>query len=339
MPVRDGARWIAEAIGSVLAQSFRDFELVIVDDGSVDGTPAIIDGFAARDPRVVVLRRAPSGVVASLNAGLAIARAPLIARLDADDIAEPQRFADQITAMQRDPDLVLLGSWATDINDEGRVIGTRQPETDPTELKNRFESGNPMIHPSVMFRTTAARAVGGYRAAFIAAEDYDLWLRLRSHGSIANLPQALIRYRVHPGSITSREPLQQMFSTRLALRSAELRHAGRPDPLEDHRRPVLMCDEVPEAYADLASLYCFLGQSDPRMALQQSEIPVLEKPDRIRLSRRERTLAQQALARRIACNPEAASAAQWWQLYKLRPTRALPLLWRTWAKSRTAGKF
>lgn len=332
MPVRDGARWLAQAVVSVLAQSFRDFELVIVDDGSVDETSAIIDGFAAGDPRIVILRQPPSGVVPALNAGLAAARAPLIARLDGDDIAEPTRFAEQIEAMQRDPTLVLLGSWATEIDGDDHVTGMRRPEIDPAKLKRRLDAGNPIIHPSVMFRTSLARKVGGYRAAFAAAEDYDLWLRLADHGAIANLPRELIRYRVHADSITAREPLQQMFATRLARRSASLRREGAPDPLAHCDTPVLMASELPAAYADIARLYRILSWNEASLTY-----PPLTELSRDRLSRRERTLAQQAVARMIAADPRGASVALWWRLCVLRPWRAPRALWRIWTTSGPAG--
>lgn len=327
MPVRDGARWLEEAVGSVLAQNFRDFELIVVDDGSSDATPSLLADFAARDSRIVVIRQPPSGVVAALNAGLAAARAPLVARLDADDVAEPERFAEQIDTLRRDPMLVLLGSWAKDIDANGRITGMRRPETDPDDLERRLETGNPMIHPSVMFRTAAARAVGGYRIAFAAAEDFDLWLRLLVHGRIANLPRELIRYRVHHESITAKQPLQQMFATRLALRSAELRRDGATDPLIDYGKPFSVHSDSPPAYADIVRLYRILTWTgdDPDEAGVMLPLDVLRRPD---LSRRERSLAQQAIARIIAANRATAPAALWWHLCALRPARAVPLLWR-----------
>lgn len=327
MPVRDGARWLGEAVGSVLAQNFRDFELIVIDDGSTDATPSLLADFVAKDPRIVVIRQAPSGVVGALNAGLAAARAPLIARLDADDVAEPQRFQEQIDAMRRDPMLVLLGSWARDIDADGRVTGMRRPEIDPDELERRLETGNPMIHPSVMFRTAAARAVGGYRAPFAAAEDFDLWLRLVVHGRIANLPRELIRYRVHHDSITAKLPLQQMFATRLALRSSELRHDGASDPLTDHGKPFSVHSDSPSAYGDIVRLYRILTWTgdDADEAGTALPLDVLMRPD---LSRRERSLAQQAVARIIASDRAAAPAALWWRLCALRPSRAFSLLWQ-----------
>lgn len=337
MPVRNGARWIAEAIGSVLTQTFRDFELIIIDDGSTDGTLAIVEEFAAHDPRIVMIEQAAAGLVVALNTGLAQARAPLIARLDADDVAVPARFTEQVATMQNDPQLVLLGSWATEINDNGRVIGLRRPQTDAAKLKESLVCGNPMVHSSVMFRTAVARAVGGYRAAFAAAEDYDLWLRLSEHGTIANLLRELIRYRVHGASVTARQPLRQMFAARLALRSAELRQQGVEDPLANSETPIAMESELPAAYADIARLYRLLSCMAFKPPLDTVRASLLTEVSRNALNRRERKLAQLAVARLIAADPRSTPAALWWRLCMLRPSRAVPLLWQLWTKRNDIG--
>jgi glycosyltransferase involved in cell wall biosynthesis len=121
MPVRDGERFLQSAIDSVLAQSFTDFELIVIDDGSSDSTLAILAEAARRDPRIVVVSKGSMGIVAALNLGLAMARSPLVARLDADDIALPGRLARQVETMQRDPVLGVLGGFAELIDESGRT--------------------------------------------------------------------------------------------------------------------------------------------------------------------------------------------------------------------------
>ncbi len=178
MPVHNGAEWLAEAVSSVRAQDFGDFELIIVDDGSDDGTAAMLSGIAAADRRIRLLHQLPQGIVAALNKAIAEARAPYLARLDADDRARPDRLGKQFTFMQAHPEIGLLGTFAERIDAAGNVVGRLAPPTDPARLARVLARTNPFVHSSVMMRTALVRRIGGYRAAFRAAEDYDLWLRL-----------------------------------------------------------------------------------------------------------------------------------------------------------------
>jgi hypothetical protein len=231
MPVRDGARFLRTAIDSVLAQTLKDFELLVIDDGSRDATPAILAEATRSDARVRVITQAPSGLVVALNRGIAEARAPLVARLDADDIAGPARLARQIETMRREPDLGLLGSYAEEIDADGRALGARKPPVSHEALVAALARGNPFIHSTVMFRAGLVRALGGFRAALEAAEDYDLWLRIAEQARVANLPETLVQYRTHAQSVTGRNEVRMAFSVRMARRAAAERQAGRPDPL------------------------------------------------------------------------------------------------------------
>jgi glycosyltransferase involved in cell wall biosynthesis len=230
MPVRNGARWLREAVDSVLDQELRDFELVIVDDGSDDDTVSLLERCGRGDDRVRVLRQPPQGIVAALNLGIAAARAPYLARLDADDVARRDRLAQQLAFIERHDRVDLVGSAAQVIDEGGAVIGRIAPPIDPGELARHLRRGNPIVHSSVMMRADAVRRSGGYRKAFGAAEDYDLWLRMAESGGIANLPERLVSLRRHDASVSRRNAVRQSFSVRLAQRSAAARRAGADDP-------------------------------------------------------------------------------------------------------------
>ena len=229
--VRDNARFLAEAVDSVLAQTLTDLELVVVDDGSTDESPGILDGYAARDPRVRVFHRPPSGIAAASNFGLAQCRAELIARLDADDIAMPDRLERQVAWMETHPDLVALGGWMITIDASGRELDVRRYPTDPEAFRVAMLASVAMAHPASILRRRAVLEVGGYRSEFNYASDYDLWLRLEERGGLANLPEVVTRYRLHADQVTTRSRPEQARSAELALRLAKLRRSGGTDPL------------------------------------------------------------------------------------------------------------
>src|SRR4051812_12524034 len=143
MPVWNGESFLAEAIESILAQTCRDFEFLIIDDGSTDGTPAILREFEARDPRVRVLWQQHEGLVAALNAGLAAARAPLIARMDADDVSTPERFELQLAYLQAHPECVVLGTAMLVTDPDGAPIYTQPAETCHATLLRNLLMLNP----------------------------------------------------------------------------------------------------------------------------------------------------------------------------------------------------
>jgi glycosyltransferase involved in cell wall biosynthesis len=232
MPVRNAARWLPEAMESVLAQQFREFEVLVIDDGSDDGTPALLADVARTESRIGVLRQPARGIIAALNLGIATARAAYIARLDADDRARPDRLARQLAFMQAHREIVLVGSAAEVIDAAGAPIGRIVPPTEPARLARRLRRGNPFIHSSVMMRTEVVRELGGYRRPFAAAEDYDLWLRMAEIGGIANVPQTLIAYRRHQSNLSRHQAVRQAFSVRLAQRSAMLRARDGHDPAD-----------------------------------------------------------------------------------------------------------
>ena len=200
LPVYNAERYLAEAVESVLAQTFTDFEFLILDDGSTDGSLAILKQYEARDPRVRVFSRPNKGLITTLNELIELSRGEFLARMDADDVSLPQRFERQIEHLQANPDCVVVGCQALVIDPDGDPItvwfeGGTHEELDSENLKG--EKGGMLCHPSVMMRRSSVLDVGCYRDQFRYAEDLDLWLRLAERGRLANLPIPLLKYRTH----------------------------------------------------------------------------------------------------------------------------------------------
>lgn len=197
MPAYNAERTLAEAIESVLAQEFRKFELIIVDDGSSDSTATIIERYARSDARIVILTNAPNqGISRSRNRALGVARGEYVACLDSDDVAEPSRLEQQLAFMSKNPDYVLLGSDLTIIDETSAIVGQRVYPHGDHELRKALPRLNPFAQPASMFRAKLARKIGCFREDLPLCEDYDLFFRLAEHGKVGNLAQPLTRYRV-----------------------------------------------------------------------------------------------------------------------------------------------
>jgi len=239
MSVFNGERFLALAIESVLAQDFGDFEFLIIDDGSTDASADIVRRYAQADSRIRPIVRGNQGLVASLNEMIEAARAPIIARMDADDICRPDRFGRQTTFLATHPDYGVVGSWSEDIGENGENLvrsGADHPETHE-DLIAAIEVGGQLIcHPAAMYRREVVRAVGGYHAAFRHCEDLDLWLRLSSVTRLGNIPERLLRYRRYPGQVSSRHATEQQIGTAVAQVAWRERKAGRADPTADLER-------------------------------------------------------------------------------------------------------
>jgi len=231
LPVHNGARYLALAVDSMLAQTFDDFELLLLDDGSSDNSLAIAKSYAARDPRVQVHALAHRGLSATLNDGLVLARAPLIARMDSDDIAWPERLALQVAFLDANPHVAVVGSNVRYMDEFGTVRPVAPLPCAPSDLKSKMIFGCVLVHPTVVMRTREVLAVGGYRPPFALAEDYDLWLRMEEHGALANLPDILLDFRRHSANVSHRFRVQQAIDALAARASALGRRATGRDPL------------------------------------------------------------------------------------------------------------
>ena len=230
----NAARWLEDAVSSVLAQSFTDFEFIVVDDGSVDNTLELIQKYAASDPRIIVISKPNSGLSESLNIGISMARGRWIARLDADDICEPTRLEKQIELASTSLDLVFIGSGLTVIDEAGNKLATYCYPTRHIALLKHLRSARKFPpHASALYRTKMVLDLGGYRSRIHRAEDWDLWLRLSEVGELACLSEPLVRIRKHSEQISHSEGgRRQMVDSRLATVSYWLRYFGNPDPVE-----------------------------------------------------------------------------------------------------------
>jgi glycosyltransferase involved in cell wall biosynthesis len=204
MPAFNSQAFIAESIESVLGQTFTDLELIVVDDGSIDATRDVALGYAERDSRVRVFSVASNlGISHAINVGLKEARADLIGRLDADDISVPTRFERQIEFLDRNPDVVIVGSNAVHISETGKKLGlsVAGPPDKATFERLRREGGITMVLDGTgLMRRSVIDLVGGYDETFASAAEVDLHCRMADYGAVISISEPLTHYRLHTGS-------------------------------------------------------------------------------------------------------------------------------------------
>ena len=223
LAVHNGAPWLREAIDSILAQSWREFEFLIIDDASTDATPDILRSY--HDPRIRVIRNASNlGLTASLNAGLRLATGDLVARQDADDISHPHRLAKQAAFLSAHPQIAAVGSQAWIIDEHGRSLGKKDYPLGHRAIWWSHLWDNAIAHSAVMFRRKAVQEAGGYDETFRASQDYELWSRLGDRHLLANLPERLLKLRVVSTSITQTHRQPEL------IRRIQAEHFGRVFP-------------------------------------------------------------------------------------------------------------
>ena len=224
MPVYNGEKYLDEALRSILEQTFSDFEVIIINDGSTDNSLQILERYTQKDQRIRLVSRENRGLVATLNEGLALAKAPLIARMDADDIAYPERFKLQKQFLDENPEVVCTGGYIEMIDYAGRVLTLLTMPLDDQSIQELMLKGHAaIVHPASMMRADTMKAIGGYKEEYKAAEDLDLWLRLGEMGKLANIPQLILRYRFLATSISGSNAALQKQSAYNACKAAWLR--------------------------------------------------------------------------------------------------------------------
>lgn len=219
MSVHNGRPFVAQAVESILAQSFSDFELVLIDDASTDGSGSDLDQFARRDSRVVLLHNSENlGLTRSLNLGLAEAKGEFIARQDADDVSLPQRLGKQVTVLENDRDLALIGTGAIEINTQGKQGAISLQPGHQAIIQRKMLFDNAFFHPSVMWRNRVFEDHDlRYNESFVYGQDYELFSRAVWKLKVTNLREPLVLYRAHPGQVSKdRAENQQYLADRTA---------------------------------------------------------------------------------------------------------------------------
>lgn len=245
MSVYNQAGFVGEAIESIIGQSFPEFELIVINDGSTDGSGEIIERYTRADARLRAFDQPNRGLAYTANRGCALARGRYIARLDSDDVAVSGRLERQVEFLERRPQVAVLGGAWYVLGKSGAGNGFFLPPQDDRTIKATLPRGNCFAQSTVMMRAEAFRAVGGYRQAFAPSEDYDLWLRMSERYQMANLPYPLAYYRVHPQQATSTRIEAHALVTLAAQAAARRRASGGRDPLDDVE------SVTPEALASL----------------------------------------------------------------------------------------
>ena len=225
LPIFNGEKYLHEAIDSVLKQSFDDFELLLIDDGSADNTLEIINHYKSSDSRCRVFTRGNKGLVCSLNEGIEQARGEIILRMDADDICLPDRFEKQIDYLDEHPECVALGAASILVDPDGLELCALSvfSEHDQIDSAHFNGLGGALAHPTAAIRRRALLAVGGYDEKYKHAEDVDLFLRLAEYGKIANISEPLLLYRQHFQSVGHKYRAIQVDSLNMAINAAAKR--------------------------------------------------------------------------------------------------------------------
>lgn len=283
MPVRNAAPWLNESVGSILRQTGPSFELIIVDDGSDDGSATLLDAFAQSHDAVHVIHQPSQGIVSALNTGLQKASGRYIARMDADDVALPGRLDLQVRWMQNHPDVVAAGAAQEDLLPSGSIIPPASlPDWDASQVRSRLLTGNCINHPTVIFDRQTVLDLGGYRPPFRHAEDYDLWLRLSERHAVQVMPFLVLRYRVHSGQTGHQFLESQTLAVLAAQLSASARQRRLPDPALhwshppsppelalEGLTPERLDNAVATATFDLIERYQYLGMTSEAAQVHQ----------------------------------------------------------------------
>ena len=221
MPVYNSAEYLEDALESILAQTLENFELIIINDGSTDGSLEILQTYAARDGRILLSSRKNKGIAKTRNELLNRINGQYIAIMDSDDIALPHRFAKQVAFLNRELDVVCVGGAFELLDDAGRMLTRFTAPTNDEEIQDLMLVGHTSIHhATAMIRRDSLMKVGGYPETMATVGDLDLFLRLGEIGKLANLTDTVLKYRQHMNSISALKHIQQIEDKRVACERA-----------------------------------------------------------------------------------------------------------------------
>jgi len=225
-------RFLAESIESILGQTFKDFEFIIVDFGSTDKSKAIASSYATKDNRVKLHDVPTCSLPEARNVACSLARGEYIAIMDADDVSLPNRLLWQVEFMRKHPEVGVLGGTVEWIDATGRPLREMPHPLENAGIQSALLRYSALWQPSVLIRRDAFVSAGGYRPAFVVSHDYDLWLRIAERFQMANLEQVVLNYRIHPFQVSLSKRRQQSICGLAAQAAAIARRNGAPDPLE-----------------------------------------------------------------------------------------------------------
>jgi hypothetical protein len=253
MSVYNGARYLESAVRSILDQTFRDFEFLIINDGSRDESPQILERI--RDPRIRLIHTENRGLAAALERGMQEARAPYVARMDADDLALPDRLETQVAYLVRHPNVGVVDADYVHIDSQDVPIHTRQDRTLDYSVMISWKLlwQNPICHPLVMMRRELVQTTGFNYEPGCAVEDYDLWTRLLFHTRFGHIPRVLLRYRRNPVGMTGTRDRRQLSATsRIQQRTLSTLLGPSVDPLAGQSLAILSQQTaVPPSASDI----------------------------------------------------------------------------------------
>ncbi len=222
IPVFNAGKYLASAIGSIIDQTFSDWEMICINDGSTDCSPEILDWFAKQDPRIRVIHQSNMGVVAAANRGHEMVQAEFVCRMDADDIAMPNRISHQVEFLRKHSEYVAVSGSILEIDSDSQPLGLQRLPHDHDTIVQRLlfrETG--LFQPASIMRTEAFNKIGGFRSKYQWIEDHDLWLRLSQVGRLGNTDELILCYRLHASSCTwSMSHLRSELMTQL-IREAQ----------------------------------------------------------------------------------------------------------------------
>lgn len=264
MPVYNAEEFLAEAIESILKQSYRAFEFLIINDGSTDKSESIIKQYASKDKRIRLISRENKKLIATLNEGIEKASGAYIARMDADDISTRDRLKIEVEYLDKHPEVALVGSNYTIIDESGKSLVTTNVFTHPDDLKLCLITCNQYGHGSTMFRKSAVEKLGKYDAQALHIEDYDLWIRISQKYQVANIEESLYKWRKTEGSVTGSNlefQIQQTYKVRDQAFGYFLKNRRKYRMLSFHKSGTDYARRKSTLYRDFAYLYMKKGQT------------------------------------------------------------------------------
>ncbi|MGB8166710.1 MAG: glycosyltransferase [Chthoniobacteraceae bacterium] len=318
MSVHNGGRWLRAAIDSVLAQTWGDYEFLILDDASTDDSVAQIE--AVRDERIRLIRLPENvGLTRSLNCGLHAARGEIIARQDSDDLSERERLARQVAFLDRHPTVAVVGTQARLIDAEGKSRGDRDLPLEAASVRWLSLLDNPVIHTAATFRTKLIREdLGGYDETFPCCQDYDLWTRVMARREVRNLRERLVRVREHGASISATRRMEAATMVERVVRRLAPAFSDREVALACAFRRHLAPEEVSPFHEMLARWDALQIPAD---AVGQADLALTRALVMVRIGynllTQDRRLAWRQIAEAMRIFPDVKRSIPWLRVIAL----------------------